>query len=227
MGKLFVFSIEDPKDPKMVFYLTSKTNEFGENDNAIDLDDPNNKFFSIEDNCAKEINIDCLNKEKIDWTKILAQRIFNDEHVFVIKKGGDLYKGNSEYNDRKLIISLTKMTEDSLENKNIEKMKEEEQQRRKEREERENQEKEEAEIQVQAAAAELAKKEEEEQIAKQVAAAAAAELIKKQKEEEAARKKLEEEEAARKKLEEEEAARKKLEEEEAACLLYTSPSPRD
>ena len=46
MGKLFVFSIEDPQNPEMVFYLTSKTHEFEENDNAIDLDDPNNKFFS-------------------------------------------------------------------------------------------------------------------------------------------------------------------------------------
>ena len=45
MGKLFVFSIEDPQNPEMVFYLTSN-NEFIEGSNEFRLDGTN-KFFSI------------------------------------------------------------------------------------------------------------------------------------------------------------------------------------
>ena len=85
MGKLFVFSIEDPKDPKMVFYLTSNT-EFIEGNNVFQLDGTN-KFFSIQDDCQQEIKIDCLTQNESGDNELSAftQVVFNNEkYVFVI-----------------------------------------------------------------------------------------------------------------------------------------------
>ena len=113
MGKLFVFSIEDPQNPEMVFYLTSN-NEFIEGPNEFRLDGTN-KFFSIKDNCEQEVDINCLiqTENNSEELSTFTQNVFNEKYVFVINEAGDLYKASGNYNNEAIEFTLTKMTQDS------------------------------------------------------------------------------------------------------------------